>query len=44
MHIDLNSVVAQAAGRRISQKKPEFKPILSNVEFPLEQNITGEYF
>jgi hypothetical protein len=42
MHIDLNRVIVPAAGRRISQKKPEFKPILANVEFPFEQNSTGE--
>jgi hypothetical protein len=44
MYINLNSVIAQAAVRLISQKKPEFKPILANMEFPLEQNITGKCF
>jgi hypothetical protein len=43
MHIGLNSVIVQKAVRRMSQKS-ELKPILANVEFPLEQNITGEYF
>jgi hypothetical protein len=41
--MNLNRVFAQAAGRRISQK-PEFKPILANVEFPLEENSAGECF
>jgi len=41
MHIDLKHVTVQAAGRRIWQK-PEFKPILADVEFPLEQNSAGE--
>jgi len=44
MHIDMNRVIAQAAGRHISQMNPEFKPILVNVEFPLEQNSTEERF
>lgn len=41
--MDLNRVFAQAAGRRFSQK-PEFKYILGNVEFPLEQNSVGVCF
>jgi len=44
MLIDINRVIAQAAARRISQKNTEFKPILVNAEFPLEQNSAEELF
>jgi hypothetical protein len=44
MHVDLDRVITQAVARRILQLQPEFKPILANVEFLLEQKSTEEYF
>ena len=43
MHFDINRVIAQAAGRSVSQK-PELKHVVTNVEFPNERISTEENF